>query len=126
MKRRVAREEWQDFVSAFSRTYDGWLISVSVRRPLYAPQYLARNAAFRGLTLEREGNRESLVVNLDGGQHLSHVVSDPKGLFVSESGDGAVEALSIVDALDVETTAEFRSPMPVTAVDGAVRGGALR
>jgi hypothetical protein len=73
---------------------------------------------FRGLTAELHGDREAVIISTEGASHASHIIAHPREMSVRTATNGAEEAVAVIDDQGVETTAEFRSPMPVLAVDG--------
>ena len=120
MTHHLPHSEWRDFADAFTRSHEGWLMSLYVQRPFGRRDYIVRDVPFEGLTTESAAGREVVVVTTGGDtRHLTHMVADPQRMFVREL-HGADAAVSIIDSSGAETTAEFRSPMPVTSVNGIV------
>ncbi len=118
MEKNLSRNQWREFADAFSRSHDGWLISVFEKPRFGKRQYIARDVPFRGLTAELHEGQEAVIVSTEGASHSSHIIAHPRRMIVRTSANGAEEAVTVIDDQGVETTAEFRSPMPVLAVDG--------
>jgi hypothetical protein len=120
MTHHLSHSEWHEFADAFTRSHEGWLISLYVQKPYGRREYIVRDVPFEGITTERSKGREVVVITTDGEtRHLTHMVPDPQRMFVRDT-NGVDAAVSIIDSSGSETTAEFRSPMPVTVVDGMV------
>ncbi|HSP16543.1 MAG TPA: DUF5335 family protein [Thermoanaerobaculia bacterium] len=118
MKHNLPHSDWGEFTDAFTRSHDGWIISLYVQKPFEKREYLVHDVPFHGITTEVAGGHEVVLITTNGRSHLAHIVPDPRRMFVHESPEGVDAAISIVDGSGAETTAELRSPMPVTAVDG--------
>jgi hypothetical protein len=117
MSRRVIdRSEWTNFVDAFSRRHDGWLISVAV-----AGRYVARNVPLRGVAAEVEDDISSMMIFTgDTTPHATHFIEHATSLEVEETAEGGESALTIADEDGARTILEFRSPMLPELVDGIV------
>lgn len=118
MQKKLSRDHWRDFADSFSRSHDGWLISVFVKARFGKRECVERDVPFHGLTAELHGEHEAVIIATEGASHASHIIAHPREMFVRTSANGADEAVGVIDDQGVETTAEFRSPMPVVAVDG--------
>ena len=118
MQKKLSRNDWRDFADSFSRSHDGWLISVFVKARFGKRECVERDVPFHGLTAELHGEHEAVIIATEGASHASHIIAHPREMFVRTSANGADEAVGVIDDQGVETTAEFRSPMPVVAVDG--------
>jgi hypothetical protein len=122
--REIAPTEWRQFTEAFSRQHSGWLVSLFVERRNGERVAIARDLPFRGIAAETDGEREVVVIMVDGSgdRHLSHTIAKPSRIVVSETDEGAEVAVSVTDPSGATITIEFRTPMPVTSVDGIVSG----
>lgn len=120
MSRRVIdRAEWADYVDAFSRRHDGWLISVAVDEAANARRYVARDVPLRGVVAELDDDLSSMMVFTgDASPHATHFVGHATALEVEETREGADAALTITDESGARTILEFRSPMRPELVDG--------
>lgn len=120
MSRRVIdRAEWVDYVDAFSRRHDGWLISVAVHEGPGSRRYVTRDVPLRGVVAELDDDTSSMMVFTgDTTPHATHFVGHATALEVEETGDGADSALTITDASGARTILEFRSPTRPELVDG--------
>lgn len=117
MSRRVIeRSQWVDFVDAFSRQHDGWLISVAVQEGTHAREYLTRDLPLRGVVAELDEGADSMMVFT--GDTTTHFVEHPVLLAIEETPDGAEAELTIAGESGARTIVEFRSPMRPELVDG--------
>ncbi len=121
--REIDRTEWRQFTEAFSRQHDGWLVSLYAERRSGEHDYIARDVPFRGIIAETDRGREAVTVMIDGSgdRHLSHTVSHPDRIVLIETDEGAEAAISVTDESGAVLTTEFRTPMPVSVVDGIVK-----
>jgi hypothetical protein len=118
-RRAIDRAEWVDYVDAFSRRYDGWLITVSVEDGSDARRCVTRDVPLRGVVAELDDGLSSMMVFTgDPGPHATHFVAHATALEVDETREGADAALTITDESGVRTILEFRSPMRPELVDG--------
>lgn len=120
MSRRVIdRADWVDYVDAFSRRHDGWLISVAVDEASSPRRYVERDVPLRGIVAELDGGPASMMVFTGGtAPHATHFVGHATALEVEQTSDGADAALTITDESGARTTLEFRSPIRPELVDG--------
>ena len=120
MSRRVIdRAEWIDYVDAFSRRHDGWLVSVAVDEASNARRYVVRDVPLRGVVAELDDDISSMMVFTgDTSPHATHFVGRATALEVEETREGADAALTITDESGARTILEFRSPMRPELVDG--------
>ena len=105
----IAPERWPEFVDAFSRQHEGWLISVSVDG-----RCLVRDVPLMGVVAELDETGAMMVFT--GG--LTHFVEHPVTLSVGETSDGAEADVTIGDQTGTSTTIALRSPMRPELVDG--------
>ena len=117
MLKNLSRNQWPEFADAFSREHDGWLISVYLKPSLGKRECIARDVPFHGLTAEMHPGHEAVIISTEGISHTSHVVEDPQWMILTTE-EGADARLVVINRSGDETITEFRSPMPVLAVDG--------
>lgn len=111
-----------DYVDAFSRRYDGWLISVAVEEGSNARRYVTRDVPLRGVVAELDDDISSMMV-FSGDTtppHATHFVGHAVALEVDETREGVDAALTITDESGARTIVELRSPMPPELVNGVV------
>ena len=108
-----------NFVDAFSRCHDGWLISVAVEQGSAPRTYVTHDMPLRGVVAEMHEDTSSVMVFTgDTRPHATHFVEHATELEVEETGEGAEAALTITDESGARTILEFRSPMRPELVDG--------
>ncbi len=106
-------------MDAFSRRYDGWLVSVTVEPEAGSRRYLALNVPLRGVIAGlNEHSSSMMVLTGDTVPHTTHFVQRPISLAVEKTADGAESKLTITDDSGARTVIEFRSPMRPEFVDG--------
>jgi hypothetical protein len=116
--RLIDRSEWVDYVDSFSRSHEGWIISIAVEDG-GRHRILTRDAPLRGITAEMDGGRASFMVFTgDTTPHAAHFVSPASSLQVDETSEGADSALTITAGDGTRTRVELRSPMLPELVDG--------
>jgi hypothetical protein len=120
MSRRVIdRADWVNYVDAFSRRHDGWLISVAVEEGSAPRKVVTHDVPLRGVVAELDDDISSMMVFTgDTAPHATHFVGHATALEVEETGEGADAALTITDESGARTIVEFRSPMRPELVDG--------
>jgi hypothetical protein len=120
--REIDPREWRQFTEAFSRRHEGWLVSLFVERLNGERDYIVRDVPFRGMAAETDGQRQTVVVMVDGGgaRHLTHTIARPSRIVVTETDEGAESAVSVTPEAGAVITTEFRTPMPAVEVDGIV------
>jgi hypothetical protein len=120
--REIPRGEWEAFFEGFSRRHQGWLSTLEVLRERLGAQTEARELPFQGAFSDRNGDRVTILVGRDAGDHLAHVVENPSRLWVEVGEGGAEAALDIESDDGTKTILEFRSIVAPEMVDGVVRG----
>lgn len=117
--REIDPTAWRQFTEAFSHQHEGWLVSLFVERLNGERDYVVRDVPFHGMAIQTDGQREAVVVMVDGGpQHLTHTIEGPRSIVVTETDEGAESAVSITQETGAVITTEFRTPMPTLEVDG--------
>ena len=86
----IERTQWQSFADRFSKEHDGWSASVEIRAADGGIEVAVDDRPFRGVAVERRGERDSLVLAFgdDPDEHLAHIVDGPSDLAVLESQPG--------------------------------------
>lgn len=117
--RVIDRADWTDYVDAFSRRHDGWLVSVAVESGSAARKYVSRDMPLRGVVAESHDGADALMLFTgDATPHAAHIVGHATALEVDETSEGAEAALTITDQSGARTILEFRSAVPPELVDG--------
>lgn len=118
-RRAIDRSEWTNFVDAFSRRHDGWLINVAVEEGSAPRTYVTHDVPLRGVVAELDDHSGSMMVFTgDTRPHATHFVEHPAALEVEETREGADAELTITDESGARTILEFRTPMRTELVDG--------
>ena len=118
-RRAIDRAEWANFVDAFSRRHEGWLISVAVEEGSDPRRYVSHDVPLRGVVADLEGDISSMMVFTgDTAPHSTHFIEHATGLEIDETREGADAALTIADESGARTILEFRAAMRPELVDG--------
>lgn len=116
--REIPPSEWRQFADAFSRSHEGWLVSLSVNQPAGRPQVIIRDVPLSGVAVDARGGASEVVIATNGEEHFVHTVSRPRKIVLHQTEEGADESLTILDCDSMETTLRFRTPANVLEVDG--------
>ena len=119
----IPRREWRQFFDSFSRQHEGWLATLEVLGADVGAQEEGRELPLAGVGLFSGGD-ETEAISIDLGttpdNHISRAISEPIGVWLKQTEEGADAALEIEVADGTKTLLQFRSPMPAELVDGVV------
>ena len=111
--RELKPEEWTAFFNAFSRRYQGELVTVELVGPPdpthTAAQVIARRMTLVGITAERPaGLVFDVEIMLGDGdnEHLVHIIHNPTNVRVAQVTNGADEVF-FIDAAGQTTRVDF-------------------
>jgi hypothetical protein len=114
---QIPRERWARFFVGFSRSHEGWLVTVEVFEPSSGSEVTVRDQPLDGMTLD--GDAIVVAVNTGVEKHYTHTVEAPRAVFVEVGAEGAERAVTIFSGTG-RTTVRFRSSLPTEMVDGIV------
>jgi hypothetical protein len=118
MTRDMPRESWRDELDSFNRQHQGWLVSVTTRRPDGQTLVEARDMPLQGVS-QMSSTASDLAVEVgDRERHLTHEVREITALKMDVTDAGADKSLIIESADRTTTMVTFRSPMRPEDVDG--------
>src|SRR5688500_3815344 len=92
----VPKDQWIEFLDAFSRRHQRWLVTVESHRIGEEPHLLARERPLNGVVADR--NRDGVTgisILLGGGMHFGHTVPSPRALKLEHTSEWADKALTI-------------------------------
>lgn len=115
--RLVPRSEWPAFFDAFSRRYEGWLVTVRVLDPRFGPQVEAHELPLEGVVAPAGGSVIALHLGR-AGSHIEHDIRSPRQVWVEVSSIGAEKAVGVESEDATKTIIEFRTPALPETVDG--------
>jgi hypothetical protein len=120
MTEEIAEKQWRPFLDAFSRTHEGWLVSVDVFDRDRTAATEADEQPLVGITADHGGNRPSIsvVVGREPDGVLTHVVEGVERMRVNRTADGTEEAIEIQDGEGRVTTVRLRTAIAPVMVDG--------
>lgn len=118
----IPRDEWGDFFNRFSRQHEGWLVTLEVFSPEIGAQEEARELPLEGIAIAGGDDTETIAISAGSTaeNHLTHMITAPKHLWVERTAQGADAALEIESEGDTKTLLRFRSALPPEMVDGIV------
>jgi hypothetical protein len=119
----IRASEWSDFLDAFSRQHEGWLVTVEdIPHAAGGSRVEARELPLQGVFVDdsREHNI-SIAVGRTADDHLTHTISRPTRLIAEQNDAGADEGLTIERRAGRSTQIRFRAPARPDEVDGVAR-----
>jgi len=118
MIRKMPRDSWHEALDSFSRQHEGWLVSVTTRRPDGQLLVEAQNVPLQGISQTTPNSTDVAVEVGDRDRHLTHQVRDVTAVTIEMTDTRAERALVLESADRSATTVAFRSPMRPEEVDG--------
>ncbi len=119
----IPQEQWLAFFDGFSRQHQGWLATLEVFGPEIGAQKEARNLPLEGITADLKGpESETISISFGKGpeEHVTHLIKNPKRIWLEQSLQGANAALEIESSDEVKTLLRFRSTLPTEMLNGVV------
>lgn len=116
--RQIPRAEWYEFFQEFSRSHEGWLVTVRVMNQRIGSQVEARQLPLEGIVADPEATSISIHLGRSPEKHVEHPVEKPLQVWLELEEDGAERALEIVSETGTKTVLEFRVSQPAEMVDG--------
>jgi hypothetical protein len=116
--REIARDEWPEFLDAFSRQHDLWIVSVEVAGADIGAQVEGQRLRLRGISADAGQSSISIMLETPGGGHLTHTVIEPSQLWIEQTSTGADAALQLQSGDGTTTLVRFRSAARPEEVDG--------
>ena len=119
----IPRQEWVTQLNAFTRTYEGWLVSLDVFARNAARQREFENVPLLGVSADRLNHDGTIAISVawSRSEHLTHIVRTVTGVTLETRPDGVPMALSIESLDRTRTVLRFRVARPPEQVDGIVR-----
>lgn len=91
--REVPRERWREFLDAFSRNHNGWMINIEVLDRAEGPHIEVEDRAFEGISADDAAGEHTISV-FSGrtlGEHLAHLISRPRRLHLLRADELEIE-----------------------------------
>lgn len=110
----IPRDQWVTFFDGFNRRHKGWLVTTEM-----LGEVEARLLPLEGITPELRvgGDQMEIVVGNKVDAHLSHTVTSPTHVYLSQTAEGADELLEIRSGAG-SVVVRFRSAILPEMVDG--------
>ena len=121
--REIPRDEWVEYLDAFSRQHEDWLVTVEVLGAEVGAQVEAQALPLRGVTAELKGGGDASITIIVGGKEagrVTHTVIRPAHVRIEQAESGADMTLQIEAEDGVATLVRFRSAVLPEMVDGVV------
>jgi len=114
----IPPEEWNDFLEAFGKRHQGWLVRIEIHDVQTEEDVGSEYMPLRGVELDTEDpNNPRINVTLDSDHKLiKHILFRPCRLTLQLAANGADESLSI-QSLNTSTTIRFREAVLPDVVD---------
>lgn len=118
----IPREQWNNFFDSFSRQHEGWLATLQIFGDEIGAQEEARELPLSGISLSSAKNENSIALSLgeEPGDHITHIIQEPKQVWVETTSEGVNSALEIESEDQTKTLLRFRSAVLPELVDGVV------
>jgi hypothetical protein len=111
----IEHDAWKGFFDNFSRTHEGWLITVELLAEHLGDQLEIENMPLRAISIEENGaNRLEISVADSEERERTHVIDSPSHVWLKQAEAGADEVLEIETA-DATTLVHLRSSMQASA-----------
>jgi hypothetical protein len=119
--REIERAQWPDFFDAFSRSHEGWLVTIEVLDKELGDQIEVENKALKGIVAERRGDPKVIDIFVwnKPNEDSSHIIDKPTRVWVEETNEGADAAIEIESKDHATTLLKLRTPALPETVDGA-------
>src|ERR1041385_1287901 len=105
----IPRSEWRGFLDSFSRQHEGWLATLKVLGADVGAEEEGRALPLAGVSLSSASD-ETEAISIDLGtkpdEHVSHAISEPTGVWLEQTEEGANAALEIEVADGTKTRSE--------------------
>jgi hypothetical protein len=112
--REVPRDQWKSFFDGFSRQHEGWIVTLELLAADIGDQDESTRLPLVGISADVKGeNRIEISVGGRRDAHLTHIINDPKQVWITERDDGIHDALEVESGDGRRTIVSFRRVAPV-------------
>ncbi len=115
-RREIPPPQWTEFLDAFSRRHDGWLVTVEHASPV-GRLVAVDERPLSGIFADGQ-ERLTVLIGRPADRRLSHAIAQPVKLVTIEDDAGADAGLEIASADGARIHIRFRAPVPPEMVDG--------
>jgi hypothetical protein len=115
----IPRVEWAKFFDGFNSRHKGWLVTTELIGDGTRCQVEARDLPLEGIIpdLRIGSGQMEIVVGNEVDAHLSHTVTSPTHVLLSQTAEGADESVEI-QSIRGTVVVRFRSAILPEMVDG--------
>ena len=118
MQEQIAKEQWADFLKDFDRQHQGNEARIEIMGRELGDQEEADWLPLSGISYDT--HRDQIIVSVGGMSsrypaHLTHMISEPTQVMVTEHPEGVLDAILIVASDETKTLVHFRHPLELTA-----------
>lgn len=121
--KEIPKDEWPKFLDNFSRTHEGWLVTLEIVGTELGAQVQERELALQGLVDDWDEIHGDQIVIMFGEKpddHITHRIENPTQVSLEQTDGGADVALAIKSADGVMALLRFLSPILPEMVDDSV------
>jgi uncharacterized protein DUF5335 len=117
----IPRESWVDRLNAFTRAYEGWLVTLDVFGGEIGRRHHITNKPLIGVSADRAEQGRSVAVSVGRSvdDHFTHIIDRVTHIYARERFDGASAALVIESMDTTETVLLVRSAVETGAAQRA-------
>jgi len=112
MTQQIARDQWEDYLAAFSADNQTRTVNIDMESTEFGPQRIVDNKPLLGIEPDLEDENEKTIVVVAGDPQggdpaaLTHEVINPQSIWVKQDDEGRAQALDI-ETSDGRTIIEF-------------------
>jgi hypothetical protein len=108
----IAREHWISELNRFTAMHEGWIVSIDVLATDIGAQPEVDGLPLIGIAADRLEHDGTITVSVarSATEHLTHIVSDVRHLYLDRIEDGSSVALLIEAADGTRTLVRVRAP----------------
>jgi hypothetical protein len=121
--KEIPKDEWPKFLDNFSRTHEGWLVTLEIVGTELGAQVQERELALQGIVDdwdEIHGDQIVIMFGEKADDHITHRIENPTQVSLEQTDGGADVALAIKSADGVMALLRFLSPILPEMVDDSV------
>lgn len=113
----IPRAEWAEFFDGFNRRHKGWLVTTELVGTSHRVE--ARDLPLEGITPDSRVGADQMEIAVGNrvDAHLSHTVTSPTHVYLSQTAEGADESVEI-QSITGAVVVRFRSAILPEMVNG--------
>jgi hypothetical protein len=94
---QIPRERWVERLNEFTKTYEGWLVSLEILSPELGAQPEAHDLPLIGVSAEGSADVNTIAISMarSASIHLTHHIHDVLQLFIEGDANGGTAAVMV-------------------------------